>query len=372
MPQALQISIPQTSTSAGDKPYTLYHVQLSLPIRVHETLKRYSDFVDLHNALTSQTGLAPPAHLPAKSWLRRTVNNPTLTESRRQELEAYLRAIVDNQDNRWRVSSAWRSFLNLPSDSNGNNRQKMGAPQGVITDPAQWLDLHRDVKTQIHTARQLLKKREGAQTAQEQHAVTADAKAALVRAATGIARLEDSLSALARRKDEEDDGGWGASAKLGEGEVRRRKDLIGASKMEIESLESSLRSLVVKQTGSMLNGSTAGAAATANDKEALWRGTAAANGGRPSGRVLGGPAKETDRTRELDNQGVLQLQKQVMADQEQDVLEIGKAVSRMKEMGIMINEELVVQNQMLDLMDQDVDRVEGKIGVAKKRIDKIN
>ncbi|KAL1297106.1 hypothetical protein AAFC00_004688 [Neodothiora populina] len=394
MPQPLQISVPETSLSSGDKPYTLYHVQLTLPIRIHETSKRYSDFVDLHAALVSQTGLPPPATLPPKTWLRRTVGNPTLTESRRHDLEVYLRAIVDTEDNRWRASSAWRSFLNLPggggdlnNNSNGRTKQAMGVPQGMITDPAQWLDVHRDVRTQIHNARGLLKKREGAQTAQEQHAVSAEAKASLVRAAAGIARLEDSLTALSRKKgdddddDDDDDGGWGGNAKLGDGEIRRRKDLIGTSKKEIESLESSLKALIVKNAGSMLNGSSGGAAATSADKEALWKGTGAAsssssssNGQRPqrSGRVLGGSFKETDRTRELNNTGVLQLQKQVMAEQEQDVLEIGKAVSRMKEMGIMINEELVVQNQMLDLTEQDVDRVGGKIAVAKKKIDKIS
>ena len=373
MIQQLQISIPQTSTSAGDKPFTLYHVQLALPIRTHETRKRYSDFVALHSALVAQTALAPPAALPSKSWLRRTVGNATLTESRRVELEAYLRAIVDAEDGRWRVSSAWRTFLNLPSDSTGKNRQLIGQPQGVVCDAQEWLDIHREVKTQLHNARQSLKKREGAQTAQEQYAVSADAKAALVRAAANIARLDDSLAALQRTKDDEDDGGWGSGAKLGDGEIRRRKDLLGASKMEVESLDASLKSLVIKQAGSMLNASSAGAAATAGDKEALWKGTAAAKGGsQRSGRVLGAPLKETDRTREQDNHGVLQLQKHIMAEQEQDVLEIGKAVSRMKEMGIMINEELVVQNQMLDLMEQDVERVDGKIGVAKKKIAKIS
>lgn len=247
-----------------------------------------------------------------------------------------------------------------------------------MTDAGEWLDVHREVKTQCQIARQLLKKREVVQTAQEQHGISAEAKAALVRAATGIARLEDSLAALGRRKkddkdDDDDDGGWGGSGgKLGEGEVRRRRDMIGAAKMEVEALEASLRALVVKQNGSMLNGASGAAAATTSDKEALWNGTGAANNAHRSGRVLGGPAKETERTRELDNRGVLQLQKQVMAEQEQDVLEIGKAVSRMKEMGILINEELVVQNQMLDLMDQDVDRVEGKINVAKKKINKIS
>ena len=147
--------------------------------------------------------------------------------------------------------------------------------------------------------------------------------------------------------------------------------MLASARAETETLESTLKSLVVKPQGSMLSASTFAASASETDKRALWGDTPTATA-RSSRRVLGGPAQETDRTRELDNQGVLQLQKQVMGEQEQDVLEIGKAVTRMKEMGIMINEELVVQNEMLSMMDQDVDRVQGKIDVAKKRIKKIH
>lgn len=369
MAPALQISIPTTSTAdEGGKSYTLYHVQLALPIRTHETRKRYSDFVALNDTLTSQTGAAPPVALPPKSWIRRTVANPTLTEQRRRGLEAYIRAIVDAQDARWRSSTIWRHFLGLPQD----DKQKTAIANDNITDPAAWLDLHRDVKNQMHNARQLLKKRDAASTAQEQHAISADAKAALVRAATGITRLDDALSRTAKKsKGDNDDSGWGQQARLGEGELRRRRDMLGAARAEIESLDSNLKSLVVKPTGSTLTSTSAQASASDADKRALWGDNPST--AKPSRRVLGGPsAQETDRTRQLDNQGVLQLQKQIMGEQEEDVLAIGKAVTRMKEMGIMINGELVVQNQMLDLLDQDADRVQGKIDVAKKRIKKIN
>lgn len=370
MAPALQISIPTTSTGdEGGKAYTLYHVQLALPIRTHETRKRYSDFTALHDSLVAHTGAAPPAPLPPKSWLRRTVDNPALTEQRRRRLEAYVRAIVDAQDAKWRSSTVWRHFLQLPQD---DKQSRIMAANDSIADPAAWLDLHRDVKNQLHNARQLLKKRDAASTAQEQHAISADAKAALVRAATGLARLDDALDKTrTKTKADDDDGGWGQQHRLGEGEIRRRRDMVGAARAETESLESALKSLVVKPQGSMLSATSAAAAASDTDKRALW-GDAPAVAARSSRRVLGGPAQETDRTRELDNQGVLQLQKRVMGEQEQDVLEIGRAVTRMKEMGIMINEELVVQNQMLDLLDQDTDRVQSKIDVAKKRIRKIN
>ncbi|KAI5205690.1 Phox-like protein [Aureobasidium subglaciale] len=367
MAPSLQISIPTTSTGEeGGKAYTLYHVQLALPIRTHETRKRYSDFTSLHDSLVSQTGAAPPASLPPKSWLRRTVDNPALTEQRRRGLEAYVRAIVDAQDARWRSSAVWRHFLGLPQD---DKQHKIMQAKDSVVDPAAWLDLHRDVKGQLNDARQLLKKRDAAATAQEQHAISANAKAALVRAATGLARLDDALSKTQKKTKDDDDGGWGQSSRLGEGEIRRRRDMIGLARAETESLESNLKSLVVKPQGSMLSATSAAAAASDSDKRALWGDAPAA---RSSRRVLGGPAQETDRTRELDNQGVLQLQKQVMGEQEQDVLAIGQAVTRMKQMGIMINEELVIQNEMLTMMDQDVDRVQGKIDIAKKRIKKIN
>ena len=141
-----------------------------------------------------------------------------------------------------------------------------------------------------------------------------------------------------------------------------------ASRREVEGLEAMLRNMPKLASSKESVGATA-AAASESDKSALWSGTSA--GVAKPGRVLGGAMKETDRTRERDNAGVLKLQQQMMAEQDEDVLVLGQAVSRMKEMGIMINEELVVQNQMLDLLDGDVERVQGKIDVGRKRIGKI-
>ena len=43
----------------------------------------------------------------------------------------------------------------------------------------------------------------------------------------------------------------------------------------------------------------------------------------------------------------------------------------MREMGVAINEEVVQQNALLGLFEEDVQRVDGKIRIAKKRIEKI-
>jgi regulator of vacuolar morphogenesis len=41
-------------------------------------------------------------------------------------------------------------------------------------------------------------------------------------------------------------------------------------------------------------------------------------------------------------------------------------------MGLAIHGELELQNEMLDRVDKDVDRVKGKIDIAKKRVSKIS
>lgn len=113
------------------------------------------------------------------------------------------------------------------------------------------------------------------------------------------------------------------------------------------------------------------AVASIGDKDALLAATSStAAGGKPKagGRVLG---KETSETRELDNAGVVQLQKQKMAEQDMDVEELRKIIQRQRELGTQIHEELEVQNEMLRMVDEDVDRVQGKIDVAKKRVGKI-
>ncbi|KAK5127710.1 hypothetical protein LTR08_004319 [Meristemomyces frigidus] len=385
MAPALQISIPTTSTSTppDSKPYTQYHLSLQLPLRAHKLQKRYTDFTTLHAALLAQTGAAPPAPLPPKSWLRRTVGNAALTEERRQGLEKYARGIVEAEDGRWRSCAAWRAFLNLPAgtstlNANGSlsaTNSTTTASGAGISDPTQWLEVHRQLKQHLQTARQQLKQREQASTAQAQHARASEAKASLVRAATCIAQLEDGLRAIATASQGDDDGGWGGSSKkLGQGEIRRRRDLVGAARKEVEGLEGVLKSLGAAARGGVAGGGVrTGAVASASDAAALWQGTSAAGAGaKTSGRVLGGPVKETERTRELDNGGVLVLQRQVMEEQEEDVLSLGKTVAKMREMGILINEELTVQNEMLGLVEQDVERHQGKLDVAKRRIGKIS
>ncbi|KAF7589779.1 hypothetical protein BBP40_003841, partial [Aspergillus hancockii] len=149
-------------------------------------------------------------------------------------------------------------------------------------------------------------------------------------------------------------------AALGDGEVRRRKDLLINARKEKDGLEDLLNAMAAKSR-------VDNAVASVQDKEALVGG--ASRKPARSGRVLG---KETERTRELDNQGVLQLQRQTMDEQDQSVEELLKIIRRQKELGIAINEEVEIQNALLSMANEDAERVHRKIEIGKKRIGKIS
>ncbi|KAL6787932.1 v-SNARE protein [Trichoderma sp. SZMC 28012] len=360
-----EIAIPSTSVSdeGSSKPYTLYNISLRLPLRSFIVQKRYSEFDALHSALVSQVGAPPPLPLPGKHWLRSTINSPELTRERQLGLEKYLRVIAESPDRRWRDTSAWRTFLNLPSSSTSNSTVSAAGMVGTasgVADPGAWLDVHREVKQCLHEARQCLSKRDGAADSGDFTAAAeaaAAAKRVLVKASGLVNNLSDGL-----RKMQE-------SGRLGEGEIRRRRDLVSAAKMERDGLDKLASTMPGSSVTPSRGGGSLGqvqASSSSNRSNIL-----AAAKPATSSRVLGAPLPETDRTRELDNQGVLLLQKQEMQSQDQAIDQLAAIIRRQKEMGIQINEEVERQTELLDSLDEDVDRVEGKVRVANRRIKKM-
>jgi len=227
-----------------------------------------------------------------------------------------------------------------------------------VTDAGLWLDVHRELKALLHDARLFLSKRDQAVSPAEQHESAAGAKRCIVKAGGILTALESGLKVMAEAsvstaaKRGSSGSGNGASD-LGEGEVRRRKDLLASARKEREALETLANSLASKRPNAA--GSTPGA--TAADKANLFGGGRHGGGSTGGGRrVLGAPLPETERTRELDNDGVLQLQKQYMRDQDQDLESMLKTVVRQREIGQAIHQELEEQIVILNALDQDVSR----------------
>lgn len=363
----MEISIPTTHLATQPKPHTTYTISLRLPLRSFSLTKRFSEFLALHSALTSQSGAPPPVSPPPKTYFKSSTHNPEIAESRRQALETYLQTISSHEDWRWRETPAWRAFLNLPSSVSQKSsiasslHSALTTSSAPITDPVVWLDCHRDVLALLQEARIQITRRDAVTgvantNVQAQHEASAAAKKSLVKAGGMIHALAEGLK--------KSGGEWGAE-RLGEGEVRRRRDLVASARKEKDSLDALLNAMVAK----------ASVDAALGDKDALvGLSTSTGSGNRhkahvSSGRVLG---KETARTRELDNSGVLALQKQMMMEQDEDVSVLAAAVRRQRELGEEINRQLVEQNEMLGMLDEDVTRVTGKVNVVRKRVDKIS
>ncbi|KAK1780269.1 hypothetical protein QBC45DRAFT_450193 [Copromyces sp. CBS 386.78] len=381
------ISTPSSSSESGgstsSKPFTLYNITLRLPLRSFVVQKRYSDFLALHQALTSLVGSPPPEPLPAKNWFKSTVNSPELTEKRRVGLERYLRAIAEPPDRRWRDTPVWRAFLNLPGGAGGSNAaaSTTGSGSGIegkipaiglkeanlaaASDPGTWLDLHRELKGALHEARVALGRRDGATENMTKLEAGAAAKRALIRAGSLLGALQEGLGVLK------------SSGRVGEGELRRRRDLLAAARVERDGLDKLSSSMAhasreAARQASISDGASGGARSGSSSGEAgerakLFAGSSGAGGSVRGGRVLGAPLPETERTRELDNDGVLQLQRDTMRDQDMEVEALARIVRRQKEMGLAINDEVERQTNMLDHLNTNVDVVDKKLRVAKGR-----
>ncbi|CAN8097296.1 unnamed protein product [Discula destructiva] len=373
MAPPIEISIPTTSVASppDSKPYTQFNITLRLPLKSYVVQKRYSDFSALHEALTNLASAPPPVPFPGKHWFKSTVSSPTLTEDRRRGLETYLRAIAESPDRRWRDTPAWRTFLSLPalgigsaaSSSRIDGRVPAINPRdanaAAAADPRTWTDLHREMKMLLGEARQQLAKRDAtsdpSSTGSSTTAVEAGAaaKRALVRASNLLQALDEGLRNIADAK------------KLGEGELRRRRDLVASARGERDGLE--------KVSASISNAAKSSATwgpVNSGDKAALL-GRTNTGGLASARRVLGAPLPETERTRELGNAGVLQLQRTQMEEQDQDVEELAKMIRRQKEMGLAINEEVERQLDMLNDTNDNVDRLGAKLDVAKKKVRKL-
>lgn len=389
-----EISIPTTSIStpsssssesSSSKPFTLYNITLRLPLRSFVVQKRYSDFLALHQSLTSLVGSPPPEPLPGKNWFKSTVNSPELTEKRRAGLEKYLRAIAEPPDRRWRDTPVWRAFLNLPGGAGGNGAagSTTGSGSGIegkipaiglkdanlaaASDPGTWLDLHRELKGALHEARVALGRRDGATENMTKLEAGAAAKRALVRAGSLLGALQEGLGVLK------------SSGRVGEGELRRRRDLLAAARVErdgLDKLSSSLahasREAARQASISGPSGGSGSSSGEAGERAKLFAGSSSGAGGSVrGGRVLGAPLPETERTRELDNEGVLQLQRDTMRDQDMEVEALARIVRRQKEMGLAINDEVERQTNMLDNLNTNVDVVDKKLRVAKGRVKRL-
>lgn len=304
-------------------------------------------------------GVPPPVSLPKKHFLSSTLNNPALVEERRKGLDEYLQAIVDSPDSKWRDSPPWRTFLNLPVTSSRQSKAGMSAKE------EDWLEVHKQAKVLLQDARQHLSRRSTAPTIKDQHSESAAAKRCLVLAGTKVTTLQNTV---------EREGGL-----VGEGEMRRRRDLIRELNTEILGLERLSQAIATQRTSlSVSNAADPVNPLFAQQQQQPFQGQynslsqgSSGSRGVSTRRVFGAPPPETERTKGLENEELLQLQTTIMKEQDDQMDEFLRQVRRTRGVAEQIHEELDSHIDLLNGLDEDVDRVEGKIRRAGKRADKL-
>lgn len=342
------IAILKTEERDKPKPHTVYQISVTdLHKRTWQLWKRYSDFTSFHSDLTAECHNEPPLPLPPKShsffsW-KSTSNNPELVAERKVALERYLRSMLASKDAKWRESTAWNTFLNIPLTR--------ATPTAGFT-VASWLEEQSNLLDQTRSVRALLSKRDalvrqGDTTAA--HTTSVEAKKSLATLVGGITKLAASLDNLAKQG-------------MAEGELRRRSDMVTRLQDELETcakLANGFKSVAARSNSTPVQASSV-------DRQALL------GDNKPKGRVLGKQKSlETEQTRPLDNHGLLQLQQQTIDDQDDRLSSITAVIRRQRDLGTAIYNELEQQNVLLDELSEDVDRTGRKLGKAGDQLKRL-
>jgi len=368
------ISIKGTADRKSPKPHTVYEIHIQASIRSWSMWRRYSEFVDLNDELTKSTGVSPPAPLPPKhAWtLKSSFHNAPLIEERKKGLETYLRTIVASKDSQWRNHYAFRQFVGVPVGKNaptgaasGLDKNAGGTNAHRFT-PATWIEEHTDLQTLVRDIRASLNKRDSLWDVGDMRA----SSSANVSAKRQLTDLVVRIGVLAKGLEALGDAG------MSQGEMQRRTDMVARLQDDCEKLGkivAAARQNVRPRPASAFVGSNT----NPTERAALLSSGSGSppDRARPVTRIFGAPQpqpRETAETRPLDDRGLLQLQQHKVEQQDQQLNNLSAILQRQLHIGLAIHTEVEEQNKMLDELNTDVDRVQGKLGTAKRIMNKLN
>ena len=363
MTSAIQaIHIPSYEERTDPSPHTVYRIQITASVREWPMWRRYSEFADLHTELAKSAGSPPPAALPPKRSLSifRSHSNPTILDQRRVGLETYLRAILSAKDDKWRESYEFKQFLGIPIGKHAAIEGRLATTHSSKDFTlVSWLDEHMELQSSIRDIRADINKRDALSDRGDisgSHQSNVQAKKKLLTVQTRVDALDDSLKTL-------------AMAGMSEGELQRRAEMVARMRDDCEKLTKMVT--VARQTSRGLGTTLERNPAPDSDRSALLgKGPATFS---KSGRVFGAPPppRETEETRPLDANGLLQLQQAKIDDQDTNLSQLTAIIQRQKHLGLAINAEVRQHIEILDQLDQDVDRFGNKMSAAKKQLNRL-
>lgn len=321
-----------------DKKYAVYFINVKVirapnDVTEYRSRKRFNDFVQLKKHLEAEFCTDLPYELPGRkfSWVSRGNScDPDVIEERRSKLRVFLSDLLnDSFDTRWRSSPIVAHFLNMPSvwdkvPSNAQKRDYAGITAGGsidtdCRDPAKWLDILRDCKTDMssNNIKQIMK-----------HRLT-------------LAKLEKGLQYIE------------ANQLVSKIECERRKLLVNTLKKDLNDVQKL-------------------PASYSDDPKALPfppdnypR--------REDPKIIGGrKLGESHDTKGLSNHQLLQLDKSCVQDQDEQLHSLHQIVQRQKEISLALNQELEAQNEMLDMFQEEAHQSANKLRMANRNAVRFN
>lgn len=261
----------------------------------------------------------------------------------------------------WRESYTFLDFLSVPQNTKVNRQNSLGE-DSIHWTPANWISEHGKVESALRSIRSELLKRDALASMGD----AAGSRGASVNAKRLIREVGDKIDILAR-------GLEGIANAVGDGEKKRRGEMVDALRNERGDL-SRMAEVGVRTNREPTSASTTSVGGSmSGGSGSLWApNNSGGSFGATPGRVFGKKPEETDETRPLDDRGLLQLQQTKMDGQDNQLKELSKILQRQRGMGEEIHKEIGEQSDMLDEIEQGVDKVGSKMARAKRNMNKLN
>lgn len=350
--QQIEVFIPST-TSVGS--YVLYNLEIDLVFNKFRTekyqiSKRFSDFVKLRqhiiefneNTSNNEKNINIP-DLPSK-YTSFYKSKEAIVNERKIGLTNFMQIVLSNE--KLRIIDNVLNFLNIPKSIMYELNMLNESPEessklntdiinntkiNKIDSAQQWMDIFKVIKSLIQDSR----------TKMFSSGNTIEIRKNLRKCESKTDLLKQYLT---------------NTKELGYGEIRRRRELLNSIDTELADLNAMVNKINFKEESKV------------NDSEQSNELFGTKFG---SGRRTFGKANETHETRKLDNRGLLQMQQQQMKSQNKDLSVLHDIILRQKQLGVAVNDELAIQNELLEGLDEQVDQSTNKLNLAKSKVNKI-
>lgn len=388
----------------SSKPYVSYAIEIGTKLKSYKIHRRYSDFERLYASIKLELDPAlcrrclpslPPKSTSLVGFLtgaNNVMNDPSKIAERQAGLERWLKTVLVHKELKHQTSQS-RSlleFLELPSNLKSSSlpASNIDSADAIPRNPftsQSWLAEHNEIRTSVRELYDSINRRDellqaptsssASATLAEVNRINLDVKRTLANVSGRLARLTDSLQLFSQSSDPK------GRTPVTEGEVARRLQLVSTLQDDCERLNkmsATARAEIgvgIRQTNQLLSSE-----ATSRARAELLGGHHR-SGTRPTTRVLGQPgsvvsncpAEETRETRQRDNRQLMdhQIYQTIGQDQEAKLKSLTEILLRQKQIGLMINQELAEQNEILDDLDRDVDSASRKLKEARKKIDRL-